>query len=396
MIRANSNIAKDRDGGAILVWFALSAVTLIAIGALVIDVGAMWSERRQLTNGADASAMAVAIEAAVNNPGAPIESKLDQLAREYANRNAKDGYSFVEELCGDGPGLTAPATVPGSGCSASAKTSEYDNWVYVKLRTQTTKSSNDDRIKFLLAPLLDAANVGTTLRGAATVAWGVTNGLQVVSMVIGQCVFQDSWVKDGVISFPIPPDDYSVNGRSPVVVMTRDFTLNSSCPDQPGFPYPLGWEYSTNKECKSQVEFVDEEYILTNSSEGKASNTCKTIVIPNLNKPLLVAIVSSYKLNSETELCDGKKADVCYFVVQGLATFQFCGYATQGFGTDKKCPKEYILGDAPCPIDDETKQKAGLICGYFVPGSVTEGEILNSVGSPALGDFGTRAIKFIG
>lgn len=392
MSPAKQEVVKDRERGAVLVWFAFSAVVIIGIGALVIDVGAMWSERRQLTNGADASAMAVGIEAAVNNPGAPIGPLLNTLATTYANENAKDKFSFLEQLCGVGPGLSATAVeVDRSNCSAPAQTANYANWAYVRLRTLTP--SNGDQVKFLLAPLLDAAKVGTTLRGAATVAWGITNGIQVVSMVIGQCVFKDAWVQNGILSFPIT-DSYGPNGRSPVAWMKRDW-LDPSCPPQPSSGYPWGWEYSLNKDCRSLIEKVGDEYRLTNSTEGKATSKCKQIVQPNLNKPLVVAIVSGYKKNSETDVCSGQPQDICYYIVKGLATFQFCGYATQGFGKENQCPLNTEAGDEVCPLDD-AKQKDGVICGYFVPGSVTEGDILNTVGSPSTGDFGTRVVKFIG
>ena len=54
----------DDDRGAVLVWVALMLVVLLGIGALVIDVGALYAERRQLQNGADAAALAVAADCA--------------------------------------------------------------------------------------------------------------------------------------------------------------------------------------------------------------------------------------------------------------------------------------------------------------------------------------------
>ncbi len=47
----------DDDRGAVLVWVALMIVVLLGVGALVIDVGALYAERRQLQNGADAAAL---------------------------------------------------------------------------------------------------------------------------------------------------------------------------------------------------------------------------------------------------------------------------------------------------------------------------------------------------
>ena len=52
------------DRGAVLVWVALMIVVLLGVGALVLDVGALCVERRELQNGADAAALAVAQDCA--------------------------------------------------------------------------------------------------------------------------------------------------------------------------------------------------------------------------------------------------------------------------------------------------------------------------------------------
>ena len=49
-----------RDEGVVLVWVALMLVVLVGMGALVIDIGALYVEKRELQNGADAAALAVA------------------------------------------------------------------------------------------------------------------------------------------------------------------------------------------------------------------------------------------------------------------------------------------------------------------------------------------------
>ena len=54
----------DDERGAVLVWVALMLTVLIGVGALVIDAGALYTEKRQLQNGADAAALAVAADCA--------------------------------------------------------------------------------------------------------------------------------------------------------------------------------------------------------------------------------------------------------------------------------------------------------------------------------------------
>ena len=76
-------------------------VVLLGMGALVIDVGQLYAERRELQNGADAAALAVAQDCAGGDC-------LDETttADTYADDNAHDGEAGVDEVCGSGPGLT--------------------------------------------------------------------------------------------------------------------------------------------------------------------------------------------------------------------------------------------------------------------------------------------------
>ena len=84
-----------------LVWVALMLVVLLGIGALVIDVGALYAERRELQNGADAAALAVATDCAEGNCDATKSATADDVRRQ----NANDGAANVDEVCGVGPGL---------------------------------------------------------------------------------------------------------------------------------------------------------------------------------------------------------------------------------------------------------------------------------------------------
>ena len=82
----------DRDErGAIAVTVALSLTALLAVLALVVDVGLLYFEKAELQNGADSAALAVAQECAMSGPacmpGAPV------IAKGYAGDNANDDKS---------------------------------------------------------------------------------------------------------------------------------------------------------------------------------------------------------------------------------------------------------------------------------------------------------------
>ena len=60
MLRARLAHVRESDTGATIVFVAVILVALLAMSAFAIDFGRMWEERRQLQNGADAAAVAIA------------------------------------------------------------------------------------------------------------------------------------------------------------------------------------------------------------------------------------------------------------------------------------------------------------------------------------------------
>lgn len=82
------------ERGAVSVLVAILMVALLGFAAISVDVGLLYSERAQLQNGADASAIAIAQECARNSSSTDC-SALSPLAGELANQNALDGMSDV-------------------------------------------------------------------------------------------------------------------------------------------------------------------------------------------------------------------------------------------------------------------------------------------------------------
>jgi Flp pilus assembly protein TadG len=78
------------EDGAALVLVAVSMVVLLGAVALSVDVGRIYQERRELQNGADAAALAVAHDCAAGDCGAS-----ETTADEYADANASDGRAGV-------------------------------------------------------------------------------------------------------------------------------------------------------------------------------------------------------------------------------------------------------------------------------------------------------------
>lgn len=88
---------KANENGAISVIVAILMVTLLGFVAIAVDVGVIYSERAQLQNGADASAIALAQKCA-RNAADPACSTTSTLATSLANQNALDGMSKVHTI----------------------------------------------------------------------------------------------------------------------------------------------------------------------------------------------------------------------------------------------------------------------------------------------------------
>lgn len=85
------------EKGAVSVIVAILLVTLLGFTAIAVDVGVIYSERAQLQNGADASAIALAQKCARDATDAQC-STTSTLAGSLANQNALDGMSKVHSI----------------------------------------------------------------------------------------------------------------------------------------------------------------------------------------------------------------------------------------------------------------------------------------------------------
>lgn len=87
---------KDEDGATAVV-VALLTLVLFGFGAIAVDAGQLYQERRELQNGADAAAMAAAHDCAKDVISCSITGlELNDTVDEYANANANDDESSAE------------------------------------------------------------------------------------------------------------------------------------------------------------------------------------------------------------------------------------------------------------------------------------------------------------
>lgn len=355
MRTVKNNAGEDR--GAIFVWVAVAMVVLVGSGALVVDLGALYAERRQLQNGADAAALAVAMECAKGSCGTPSAT-----ARTYAEANAKDSAAAVDGVCGKGPGLPACASAP-----SGVGTAPY----YVQVQTSTLNPGNEsdpDEVEFTLAPILDALNTGSTVHARSTVAWGPLAGTlttNIVPVAMSLCAFQASGGtigSDGSLVFP----------RTMVNVPIADLASPCFGPGGHSVPGGFGWLDITSP-CHVAI-LLRAGGVDIGSDPGKSvEQTCdsllRTWAAPGHSAPVVIPIFDRAVKNG---------TNATYHII-ALASFDFCSYRFPGVSNNGTDCRSQCNGP-----NNQTR-----VCGYFTPAVIPDG-----VWGPGT-DYGTRVMKVV-
>lgn len=336
-----------RERGATLVMFALLISLMVGSAAIVVDIGALYSERRQLQNGADAAAFAVVTGcvAASNCTGYAAT------AQTYANLNARDGTSAVTEVCGFAPNMPACVSPPSLPTGVR-------NWVRVK--TQTRTSSGGSEVPFVLGPILDATQTGQTMKASAVVGYGPLGSRSVIPLALSRCTFNSAWIgSNGSLNFP--STDLRIGIHS-----------GGTCLEG-GKSYPDGFDFlgdSSGTCAASQVTLVGGKLVVSAGPEGTLPS-CKSVVqsLYAAGKPVIFPIFIS-----RTAPGSGST-----YTLSGFAAFLLCGYAFEGTGIVTSCPS--VCTGA---------QNQYRICGRYVPLSVSTGDWSSGE------DFGVRLVKGIG
>ena len=318
------------DEGAVAVVVGLLAALLFGFGALVIDLGALYSERRQLQAGADAAALAVAQACANGSCGDAVED-----ADIFADSNATDDAANVGngDVCGStSVGLTA-CTDPPSGLVGSG---------YVRVTASTEESDGTTLVPPFLARLLVPDYDGTEVSASAVVAWGPPGGVDAeLALTLSQCEYERLTIDDdgAVVYAKAPFSDDSALERT---IYFHDTTEASSCPAGPNgadVPGGFGW-LEAEENCTAEVTngWVGDD------TGAAASKDCKAALDEVLGKQLMVPVFN------RTNGLTGTNAE---YQIWSYVGFVLTGYSFPG--------ASYPTGkDAPC----ESSQTC--IRGYFV------------------------------
>jgi hypothetical protein len=140
------------EHGAVIVLMAAFVVVIVGLSALVIDVGSIADEKRQLQNGADAAALAVAHSCGLGTCDTSLAAGL-------ANSNSRDGRSDVV------------VSFPGTR-RASVITS--------------TSSGGTSILPYSFAQIL-THDKGRTVHASATAGWDFVGSAVVIPLALSPC-----------------------------------------------------------------------------------------------------------------------------------------------------------------------------------------------------------------
>ncbi|MGD9704273.1 MAG: pilus assembly protein TadG-related protein [Acidimicrobiia bacterium] len=336
------------DDGVVLVWVAIMIVVLLGFGALVLDLGALYHERRQLQNGADAGALAVAQDCAEGDC-------LDESATadSFADKNASDGQSNIDTVCGSGPGLSACAAPPALPAGVSG-------WVSVTTSTNNPgNGGNSSQVDYLLAQILTGSS-GKTVHATAVAAWGALGKATTIPLIFSQCELAEM---GGSINPPSPPAE----GTQHYIYFHGSVSVGN-CPSGPsGFDDPISGGFGWLATSGCQATITAGGWVSDKPGNG-VPNGCNPADWQN--KELLIPIY---------DVTNGLTGSNGSYHVVGFAGFRIIGYRFSG----ATWPNGF-----QCP--DEPGNSGRCIRGEFTRVTALDGEI----GGGA--DLGARVITMVG
>jgi Flp pilus assembly protein TadG len=353
----------DRGAVGAIVAILIGGGVLLGMGAVVVDVGQLYSERAHLQNGADAGALAVAKSCAEGTCTPAI-------ATSYAHANSSDGASGASQVCGSGV-LGGCAVSSGKITDCPAAPPAGINYVDVHTSTLTAGGSTLLPPSFSRALLGNGSYSGSTVLACAQAQWGAPLAASGVAVTFSACEW-DRATNNGTLFAPPPP--YPPNPLPApsfdTVLKLHTTTSNTGCPtepsgaDGPGF---FGWTDNPNNDCSTAM--ISGSYgVYTGNGVPKACETVMAAAQASKSIVFLPIYVSQTGTGN-----NGR------YTLKGFAAFVITGYSLPGFfASDWLNPANNCKGTDKC------------INGYFTQGLIPASGTIGGT------DLGARIIKLTG
>ena len=279
---------EERGAAAVVVAFAL--VVLLGFAALAVDVGAMYAEKAQLQNGADATALAIAGDCA---NGINCATAMADPDNRLADDNANDGASG-----------TFSVTQPSA------------NSVRVETNAQAAGSTEDSFGLYFARVLGQESSV---IHAAAVATWGTPSEANTLPWTISECVFKQFLSPAQLAEFN------STGSFTGDPIPTRIlFRYDQNVPTFPGCaaengyaPGGFGW-LDTDAGCSADIDISNSE---VGSNPGNdLPSVCHDMPATIKDEPVLIPVFSEATKN-------GQKTE---YALTGFLAFQVTGFKFGG------------------------------------------------------------------
>ncbi|WP_406637115.1 pilus assembly protein TadG-related protein [Pseudarthrobacter quantipunctorum] len=330
----SSDTPQERQRGAATIMVAVLMVALLGFAALAVDVGAMYVEKAQIQNGADATALAIAGDCA---KGLSCTAAMSASANRLADANANDSSTGVFSV-----------TQPNA------------NTVRVETNAREAGSGNDHFSLFFARTLgIDTAEI----TAVAEASWGPPESGSTLPWTVSECVFR-RYLTPSQLNELDTTGSFTGDPTATHILLRYD----ENAPDYPGCaaqngyqPGGFGWLETTDG-CTAEID-VDATVEGQPGNHFPTAAECDAILASIMDQPALVPLFDS--------ATDGGSNTV--YTLVGFAAFQVTGYRFGG----------------SLEIDDDLAPDCSGNCrglqGYFVRFVTLEEGAISTGGGPNFG-----------
>ena len=303
-MRRLSRTGRGDENGAVVVLMAAFTVVIVGVAALVIDVGALHDEKRQLQNGADAAALGLAQligQTCATGSPACVATTLMAQAQELANGNAKDAATAVDSVAPDYGARTVTVT------------------------TSTRDVGGNTILPYEFGQALTGVK-GKTVKAAATASWAGLKRASVIPLTISECEFTTATSDNRV--FDVPQTILFHSKADP-------------CGGGPDLPGGFGWLADRNDGDNDDCSVTPSAGDIVRDDTGVVGTPHSCDVATLLGKDVLVALYDSLT---------GSGSNGRYHIY-GFGKFHLTGYRFSSSNSG---------GAVPCASPNT------CIAGYFI------------------------------
>ena len=290
--RLKSRTARKHDSehGAAAIIVAVLMVTVLGFAAIAVDVGAMYAEKAQIQNGADATALAIAGDCA---KGLNCTTAMAASSNRLADSNANDGATGVQSVSQPNPST-----------------------VRVVTNARDTAGTNSFSLFFARVLGLDTSQITAT----AEASWGPPSKGTSIPWTVSECVYK-KYLSPSQLSQLNSTGNFTGDPIPTHILLRYDENTPTvdGCAAQNGYqPGGFGW-LQTDTACTTNID-------LALDVSGQPGNhfpnatACDTLLATLMDEPALIPLFDS---------ATGNGNNAIYSLV-GFAAFKVTGYRFSG------------------------------------------------------------------